>query len=293
MIPGILEGIEHFILTSSTEKLREMGELRVFAETINLISSKHTNESWFASLKEENDKVTPEIILNFCRRGYLLQAYVLLLIGAANGDLKADFIEKNKWLFQAIDTRFKRAGFLKLPLLKTPLELVTDILHNQATENETRKDNYSSDGNRLLSSTQICKTLVVQLEVEKVWVLRKTIDSIEILSSSEDNIDTILPNWVTVALEWLNDSAYDRIDIPSEGWIRGYPHPGVFVIEIKHSEQPENAHQFYIAVESLRPGKVLNKYKVEKLTLISGLLTQSTLYEKKTPQLKGTLISEI
>ncbi len=278
---SLVEGIEHFLTTDSTEKITG----QVFfaaAETLNMITGKITLEQWVLHLGEISQPDSLSVTRLF-RSGNLLQGYILLVIGLASGYINSTFLEQYKWLLKAIDTRFIRAGFLKLPTSKSVLHQMQSFIENTKTALPVNPEESVEQphGNKITHSNQMCRKLTSELAVEKIWVIRKHSNTVYILSSSEEESASILPVTVTNALNWKSDSKNEFLDIPSEGWLRGYPRPGIFIIEITMPFSFEKPDKFFIAVESLIPGKVLNKPKRDKLILVSGLLVQISLFEQK------------
>ncbi len=272
---GLMEEIDCFLETRSTEQIIGK-ELFVAAETLNLLNSYTSLNNWAMAIGNHSDVQPSDVLIRF-RNGYLLQGYILLLIGLAGGTVTSKFLIKYKWLLKAIDARFCRAGFLKPPGHKSPLQRIINYLEDKrlTTHANQEHSDTTANGTEIFSSYQMCKKLVEELDVEKIWVIKKSNQSIVVLSSSSEKSVVFLPVWITDALKLVSDSKTDSIDLPSEGWLRGFPKPGVFIIEIHLSSEDT----IFIAVESIIPGKVLNKEKMEKLLLVSGLLGQVALFE--------------
>ncbi len=278
---SLFEGVKHFLTSDSTEKIPG----QVFctaAETLNMITGKISLDEWSSRLGKI-DQADSSSVIRLFRSGNLLQGYILLVIGLAGGHISFSFLEQYKWLLKAIDARFIRAGFLKLPVYKSVLDQIRYFIENTqkplmvASEESTEK----LHGNKIFDSNQMCRKLTFELAVEKVWIIRKNRNTLTIISSSEKKIASFLPVTVASALDWISDSKDEFIDIPSEGWLRGYPRPGVFIIELTLPFLSDKPEKFFVAVESLIPGKVLNKPKRDKLILVSGLLVQVALSEQK------------
>ncbi len=278
---SLFKGVKHFLASDSTENIPG----QVFctaAETLNMITGKISLAEWGSRLGNIDQPDSSSVISLF-RSGNLLQGYVSLLIGLAGGYISSSFLEEYKWLLKAIDARFIRSGFLKLPTSKSALGRMQNFMEEAGTtlivdSEESLEQLY---GNKITNSNQMCKKLTSEFAVEKVWIIRKTRNALTIISSSEKKMASILPVTVTSALDWISDSKDEFIDIPSEGWLRGYPKPGVFIVEVTSLPALNKSERLFIAAESLIPGKVLNKPKRDKLILVSGLLVQVALSEQK------------
>ena len=278
---SLFKGVIHFLKTDSTEKIPG----HVFctaAETLNMITGKISLDEWGSRLGNIDQPDSSSVISLF-RSGNLLQGYVSLLIGLAGGHISSSFLEEYKWLLKAIDARFIRSGFLKLPASKSALDRMQNFMEEAGAtlivdSEESPEQLY---GNKITNSNQMCRKLTSELAVEIVWIIRKNRNTLAIISSSEKEIASFLPVTVTNAVNRISDSKDEFIDIPSEGWLRGFPKPGVFIVEVTSLPAVDKSERLFIAAESLIPGKVLNKPKRDKLILVSGLLVQLALSEQK------------
>ena len=297
----------HDILSEQNKQNGNIGEgniSSILAANLRLSRNLCSHGEWLACLRNlpEHAEETEEKLTGNLRNGSLVQAYCILVLMIARNTLSKNFMRKKKKLFEALDIRYRKAGFVLDNHGRTPLETVLRFTQHEDVADAGEGEILS--GNTIRSAIELSRWIISEIGLDYLWVLKKSITGITSICSFPDSSVSHRVSWVNKAIDYADETGKPWIDITGTGWSRGDPQPGVVAVNIGERESirhRKNSHPGYyglfIVAENVSPGRAISRKNLRVLLNYSGILASLADYQTTEDYLKhdglsGLLLKE-